>query len=94
MSELLHDFAPASAEVTDIRERVVIAPCSGKFEPLPPETFTSEGEWARNGQALANVRTKDGVVPVICRFDGWVMGMTAIPGQPVREGDRLFWIRT
>jgi hypothetical protein len=33
-------------------------------------------------------------MPVICAFDGWVMGMTAIAGQPVHAGDRLFWIRT
>ncbi|MGH2805659.1 MAG: hypothetical protein ACRDKT_00140 [Actinomycetota bacterium] len=94
MSELAHEVMPSDAEVAHIRERLVIAPCGGHFEPLPPETFTSEGEWARRGQRIANIRSHDVVTPVVCHFDGWVMGMLAIPGQPVHKGDRLFWIRT
>ena len=80
-------------ETTDIEERVVISPCSGRFRPLPPETFTSEGEWVRRGQRLAHIHTGSDSVPVESLFEGWVMGMLAVPGQPVSASDPLFWIR-
>jgi biotin carboxyl carrier protein len=76
-----------------IRERLVVAPCGGRFLPLPPETFTCEGEWVEAGQPLAHVRTNVASEPVLSGFRGWVMGMLAVPGQPVARGDALFWIR-
>ncbi|HEV2754506.1 MAG TPA: hypothetical protein VG318_01860 [Actinomycetota bacterium] len=87
--------APVSAppESIGIRERLVVAPCAGRFLPLPPETFTCEGEWVEAGQPLAHVRTNTAAEPVLSRFRGWVMGMLAVPGQPVARGDALFWIR-
>lgn len=83
-----------ASEVTSIPERVVVAPGSGRFHPLPPEVFTSEGEWVRTGQSLAEIRCGSRTIPVESPFEGWVMGMLAIPGQPVAERDPLFWIRT
>lgn len=83
----------AAPERVGIRERLVVAPCSGRFVPLPPETFTSEGEWVEAGQALAHVTTNAGPQPVVSSFRGWVMGMLAVPGQPVSAGEALFWIR-
>ena len=80
-------------EATDIQERVVISPCSGRFKPMPPETFANEGEWVRRGQLLAHIHTGSDPVPVESLFEGWVMGMLAVPGQPVAERDPLFWIR-
>jgi biotin carboxyl carrier protein len=88
------DVALAAPEGITIRERLVVAPCAGRFEPLPPETFASEGEWVEAGQALAHVRTNVAPEPVVSGFRGWVMGMLAVPGQPVAHGDALFWIRT
>jgi biotin carboxyl carrier protein len=84
----------AGPEVTSIRERLVISPCSGRFVPLPPDVFTSEGEWAQEGQVLAEIRAGRETVPVVSAFSGWVMGMLAVPGQPVDGGEPLFWIRT
>lgn len=75
------------------RERLVVAPETGRFHPLPAETFTSEGEWVEPGQALAEVLVGERTVPVVSAFRGWVMGMLGLPGQPVRKGDALFWIR-
>ena len=81
-----------SPETPFIVERVVVAPSDGRFHPLPPDVFTSEGEWVRIGQALAEIRLGERVIPVVSLFEGWVMGMLAIPGQPVKERDPLFWI--
>jgi biotin carboxyl carrier protein len=80
-------------DAADISERVVISPCSGRFRPLPPEMFATEGEWVRCGQRLAEIETGSESVPVESLFEGWVMGMLAVPGQPVSERDALFWIR-
>lgn len=80
------------SEGAPIRERVVIAPCSGRFTPLPPEAFATEGEWVEAGQRVAEIRSPERLVPVFCSFRGWMMGMLALPGQPVHQGDALFWI--
>ncbi len=81
------------AEQNAMRERVVVCPCDGRFVPLPAEIFTTEGEWVEPGTALAEIHANGSVVPVESRFRGWVMGMLAMKGQPVREGQALFWVR-
>lgn len=85
-------FTEALGETNSMRERVVIAPCAGRFVPLPPEIFTTEGEWVEPGTAMAEIRCGDERVPVPSAFRGWVMGVLAREGQPVHRGDPLFWI--
>ena len=95
MSEALMtgvDTQPVVADAAHIRERVVVSPCSGRFHPLPPESFTTEGEWVEPGQVLAEVRNGGDVVEVRSAFRGWVMGMIALDGQPVKDGEALLWI--
>jgi biotin carboxyl carrier protein len=82
----------AAPEAVHIRERVVVAPCSGRFAPLPPETITSEGEWVEPGQRLAEIRREGRAEEVVSSWRGWLMGMLALEGQPVRPGDALFWV--
>jgi biotin carboxyl carrier protein len=89
-----HEEVLGAPETTPIQERMVVSPCSGKFVPHPPEVFTTEGEWVEPGYVLAEVQTGAERVPVRSGFRGWVMGMLALPGQPVHEGDALFWIRS
>jgi biotin carboxyl carrier protein len=86
------DTQPVVADAANIRERVVVSPCSGRFHPLPPESFTTEGEWVEPGQVLAEVHNGESVVEVRSAFRGWVMGMLALDGQPVKDGDALLWI--
>lgn len=81
-----------SGNVVDIRERVVVAGCPGRFWPLPPEIFTTEGEWVEPGTVLAEIDSDAQRVPVTSAFRGWVMGTLALPGQPVVAGEALFWI--
>lgn len=83
----------AVPEMTDIRERVVVAPATGRFTPHPPDILTTEGEWVEEGQCLAEISAGSEVVLVISSFTGWMMGMLALAGQPVSAGDPLFWIR-
>jgi biotin carboxyl carrier protein len=93
----IDDLAPEdfhAPEPTPMRERVVIAPATGKFVPRPPETFTTEGEWVDPGVELAEIRVGSSVYPVTCNCSGWLMGMLVVPGQPVRQGAPLFWVRS
>lgn len=83
----------AAGEVTIIREKVVVSPATGKFLPHPPEIFTTEGEWVQEGQTLGEVLIGNDMITITSPFTGWMMGMLAVPGQPVRTGEHLFWIR-
>jgi biotin carboxyl carrier protein len=62
--------------------------------PLPPEVFTTEGEWVEPGQPVAEIVASGRPVTVTSPHSGWMMGMLALPGQPVREGEALFWVRS
>lgn len=75
-----------------LRERLVVSPAAGRFLPLPPQVFATEGEWVEVDQVLAEIDLGGGREPVRSAFRGWLMGMLAIAGQPVRRGDALFWV--
>ena len=82
----------AVPETPTMLERVVVAPCAGRFAPLSAEEFSTEGEWVEPGQALAEIVKGGKRVSVRTPFRGWVMGMLALPGQPVHQGEALFWV--
>lgn len=86
------EHAPAP-DHADMAERVIVSPCAGRFRPLSPEIFTSEGEWVEVGQAVAEVVSGNQAVTVSSSCRGWMMGMLALEGQPVRAGEALFWVR-
>lgn len=89
---VLQEAEFAAADAATLRERVVVAPRSGRFSPLPPDHFTSEGEWVEPGQALGEITADGASVPVTSPFRGWVKGMLVMDGQPVGAGQALFWI--
>ena len=80
-------------ETLDVVERVVLAPATGTFTPRPPETVTAEGEIVRRGQVIATVACSRGEVPVTSAFTGFFMGLLAHPGERVREGEPVAWLR-
>ena len=80
-------------DIVSIRERVIVAPHAGRFQPRPPQIFTTEGEWIEPGTVLAVIRNGIEEVEVTSSCRGWVMGMLAIEGQPVQQGEALFWVR-
>lgn len=87
------EHAPVGDIPSITGHKLVISPVTGRFVPLPAEIFTSEGEWVEVGTALAEVREGTSSVPVVSRFRGWVMRTLALPGQPVKRGEALFWIQ-
>lgn len=87
------DHILVDGSITYMTERLVIAPCTGRFVPLPPQTFTCEGEWIEAGETIAEIHVGKDVVPAVSPFSGWVMGMLVVPGQPVTENEALFRIK-
>jgi biotin carboxyl carrier protein len=55
---------------------------------------TTEGEIVRAGQLLGVVESSGDELPVRSPFTGWQMGMLAVDGERVREGQPICWLRT
>ena len=90
----IHPTTVTVPEFSIVPERLVVAPCSGRFTPLPTEIYTTDGEWVEPGQQIGRVDAGRETVEVRSPFRGWMMGMLALPGQRVREGEALFWVRS
>ena len=81
-------------EHLDVLERVVVSPATGTFTAVPPETVTTEGEIVRRGQVVGTINGPGGAVHVESPFTGFLMGILALPGERVREGEPVAWLRT
>ena len=81
-------------EHLDVLERVVVAPATGTFCALRPSTVTTEGEIVTRGQAVGTVEGPGGSVRIESPFTGFLMGILAVPGERVREGEPVAWLRT
>lgn len=86
-------FDDASGETISLEERLVLAPCTGKFEPAPPQHFTAEGEYVLAGQLVGYVIAGGERVAIVSGFSGWVMGYLAHDRQPVRASQPVLWLR-
>lgn len=86
------DSAPGEALV--LEERLVLAPCSGRFCSTPAKPYTSEGEYVMEGQVVGSVTSSNGQeVPVRSSFAGWMMGYMLPYGAPVRGSEPVLWLR-
>jgi len=81
-------------EHLDVLERVVVSPATGTFTAVPPETVTTEGEIVRRGQVVGTINGPGGSVHVESPFTGFLMGILALPGERIREGEPVAWLRT
>ncbi|MDQ1403842.1 MAG: hypothetical protein QOG03_2158 [Actinomycetota bacterium] len=77
-----------------VPERVILAPATGLFRPHPPATVTAEGEVVYEGQAVGVVEASGTPHDVTSPFAGFLMGILAHPGERVREGQPVAWLRT
>lgn len=81
-------------EGDDVRlpTRMVIAPETGTFLPLPPDVVTTEGEIVAPGSCLGTVESLGRRVDVTSSFHGFLMGVLALPGERVRAGQPVAWL--
>lgn len=87
MTSLLHH-----GEVLHVPERMIVAPMAGVFRPVAA-TFTAEGELVHEGQAIGVLEGPGRATLVESPFDGFLMGMLAMPGERLREGQPVAWLR-
>lgn len=84
---------PDEGALLRVPERLVVAPCRGVFEPAPPAHVTTEGEVVLEGQSVGVIHASGEEVPVRSAFSGFFMGLLAHPGERVREGQPVAWLR-
>lgn len=84
----------APGEELRVPERVIVAPALGVFQPVVPKTVTAEGELVDEGQTVGTVSVGGEEIPVRSAFRGFLMGMLAVSGERVREGQPIAWLRT
>ena len=83
----------ALAEDLHVPERLIAAPAAGVFTLLPPDVITSEGEIVQAGQAMGYIERNAEQVTVVSPHTGFLMGLLALPGERVRDGQPLAWVR-
>ena len=85
-------------EDLEVSERVILAPAVGVFQPVAGADQTVEvggrQEQAVNeGEVVGVIEARGQAVPVRSAFTGSLMGMLAHPGERVREGQPVAWLR-
>ena len=80
-------------ECPEISERLILSPVLGVVRHLEPEVVTAEGEVVERGQAIVMIESSGESVPARSRFAGFLMGMLVEPGERVREGQPVAWLR-
>jgi len=82
-----------SGEVFSTLDRMIVAPVTGTFHPAAAGTVTAEGEVVSRGQVVGRITSLGSDVPVESRFTGFLMALLAAPGERVRQGQPLAWLR-
>ena len=82
----------AQGEQLRVPERVILAPALGVFRPVD-EVGPPEGKVVRKGEVVGVVEVGGRTVPVRSAFTGLLVGMMAHPGERVREGQPVAWLR-
>ena len=84
-------------EDLEVSERVILAPAVGVFQPAGEEDGPdAEGLRQRSvneGDVVGVVEARGQALPVRSAFSGFLMGMLAHPGERVREGQPVAWLR-
>lgn len=84
-----------TGEVMHIRERIVLAPATGRFVAVPDDEVDPHrpGTLVFAGSPLAAVVSSGEAQAVTSPFTGVIAGLLAHDGERVREGQPLFWLR-
>lgn len=76
-----------------VPERVILAPALGVFRPVEDDEVAPGGDVVTAGQVVGVVESSGRSLPVRSAFTGMLMGMLAHPGERVREGQPVAWLR-
>jgi len=84
---------PVSGEGLVVPERVIVAPAAGQFRPLPADGGVDADARVVAGDTIGFLDLPGETRAVPSPFEGRLMGMLAHPGERVREGQPLAWLR-
>jgi biotin carboxyl carrier protein len=82
-------LVPLHGERLAVPERMIVAPGVGVFSP----NTVDEGSLVEPGDVVGEIVGPGTRVPVRSPFHGTVMGMLAHPGERLREGQPIAWLR-
>lgn len=72
-----------------VPERMIVAPSVGTFRPVD----LGEGSHVALGQTVGMLEGPGTSTPVESPFSGRLVGMLARPGERIREGQPIAWLR-
>lgn len=78
-------------ELLDVPERMIVAPSVGVFRPNV-DAF-ADGDVVDAGDSIGVVEGPGTSTPVCSPFRGMLIGMLAHPGERLREGQPVAWMR-
>lgn len=73
-----------------VPERVIIAPEVGRFRP---RDGIVEGMRIDRGESIGEVHGPGTAIPVCSPFDGVFQGVLTVPGERLRRGQPVAWLR-
>ncbi|HVL93361.1 MAG TPA: hypothetical protein VM264_08445 [Acidimicrobiales bacterium] len=88
-----------TGEELRVPERVILAPAVGVFQPAPGGVDLSDleadpdGLEVTAGQVVGVIESRGQAHPVRTAFSGFLMGLMAHPGERVRQGQPVAWLR-
>lgn len=81
--------SPLAGETLTVPERMIVAPEVGIFRPHA----VVQGHELRAGDEIGFVEGPGTRCPVLSPFGGTLMGMLAHPGERLRSGQPIAWLR-
>jgi len=81
--------SPLAGETLAVAERMIVAPVVGIFRPHE----VVDGDELQAGDEIGTVEGPGTSCPVLSPFDGTLMGMLAHPGERLRSGQAIAWLR-
>jgi biotin carboxyl carrier protein len=81
--------SPLAGETLTVPERMIVAPGVGIFRPHA----VAEGLELQAGDEIGIVEGPGTRCPVLSPFEGTLMGMLAHPGERLRSGQPIAWLR-
>jgi biotin carboxyl carrier protein len=88
---MIIDVTHATGEDLVVPERMIVAPAVGVFRALGPATL--EGGQVSEGEPIGVVEGPGTAMPIRSPFAGTLVGMLAHPGERLREGQPVAWLR-
>jgi [acyl-carrier-protein] S-malonyltransferase len=82
-------LVPLHGERLAVPERMIVAPGVGVFSPVEID----EGSAVEQGDVVGEIVGPGTRVAIRSPFRGTVMGMMAHPGERLREGQPIAWLR-